>query len=149
MAKEKKSREFRSEEDRRKDLAKRLARMVRLGHRKAPGVREMFNKLGLKPRDIQDLDDLSLLPVLSRERLVALEKERPPFGGLAREDRPFQRVFTSPGPVYEPHLDEGSLWAAGYRAAGIGKGDVVLNAFSYHMVAAGLTFHEEIGRAHV
>jgi len=142
MVKEKKTREFRSEEDRREELAKRLARMARLGYRKAPGVREMFRERGLKPRDIQDREDLSLLPVLSRERLVALERERPPFGGLAREDRPFQRVFTSPGPVYEPHLDAGTLWASGYGAAGIGKGDVVLNAFSYHMVAAGLTFHE-------
>jgi len=135
-------REFRAEKDRKDDLDKRLSRMVRLGYRKAPRVREIFRDRKLKPGDIERREDLSRLPVLSREQVVAMEKERPPFGGFAREDRSFQRIFTSPGPVYEPHLDEGGLWAAGYRAAGIGKGDVVLNAFSYHMVAAGLTFHE-------
>lgn len=139
---EKDRRAFRRREDRREDLEKRLSRMVRLGYRHAPGIREMFRERNLKPGDIRGLEDLSKLPVLSREQVVAMEKERPPFGGFAREDRSFQRIFTSPGPVYEPHLDEGTLWGPGYRAAGIGKGDVVLNAFSYHMVAAGLTFHE-------
>ena len=57
-------------------------------------------------------------------------------------DAKIDRIFTSPGPVYEPHLSESDpLWARAYFAAGIRKGDIVLNAFSYHMVAAGLTFH--------
>ncbi|TFG37222.1 MAG: phenylacetate--CoA ligase family protein, partial [Syntrophobacterales bacterium] len=37
---------------------------------------------------------------------------------------------------------ENSLWGRGYHAAGFRRGDIVLNTFSYHMVAAGLTFHE-------
>jgi phenylacetate-CoA ligase len=57
------------------------------------------------------------------------------------------RIFTSPGPVYEPHLTEKDpIWGRGYYAAGFRKGDVVLNAFSYHMVAAGLTFHSGLRR---
>jgi phenylacetate-CoA ligase len=66
----------------------------------------------------------------------------PPYGGFENPDAQIDRIFTSPGPVYEPHLSESDpLWARAYFAAGIGKDDVVLNAFSYHMVAAGLTFH--------
>jgi phenylacetate-CoA ligase len=57
------------------------------------------------------------------------------------------RIFTSPGPVYEPHLTEKDpIWGRGYYAAGFRKGDIVLNAFSYHMVAAGLTFHSGLRR---
>jgi phenylacetate-CoA ligase len=44
--------------------------------------------------------------------------------------------------VYEPHLSENDyLWARAFHAAGIGSDDIALNAFSYHLVAAGLTFH--------
>src|SRR4030066_2589157 len=57
------------------------------------------------------------------------------------------RIFTSPGPVYEPHLTEKDpIWARGYFAAGFGPQDIVLNSFSYHMVAAGLTFHSGLRR---
>jgi phenylacetate-CoA ligase len=33
------------------------------------------------------------------------------------------------------------LWARAFFAAGISPKDIALNAFSYHLVAAGLTFH--------
>jgi phenylacetate-CoA ligase len=76
-----------------------------------------------------------------------MESEDLPFGGLHNVDAQIDRIFTSPGPVYEPHLHEQDyLWARAYFAAGIGNGDVVLNAFSYHMVAAGLTFHGGLRR---
>ena len=85
--------------------------------------------------------------MISREQLVKLEMEAPPFGGLSAKDVETDRIFTSPGPVYEPHLTEKDpIWARGYYAAGYRKGDVVLNAFSYHMVAAGLTFHSGLRR---
>ncbi|MEN6317324.1 MAG: AMP-binding protein [Syntrophaceae bacterium] len=92
--------------------------------------------------DLRTLDDFEQLPVISREKLIELEMSEPPYGGLNNKEVTIDRIFISPGPVYEPHLSENDiLWARAYYAAGIGKGDVVLNAFSYHMVAAGLTFH--------
>jgi phenylacetate-CoA ligase len=73
--------------------------------------------------------------------------ENPPYAGLCARDMVTDRIFTSPGPVYEPHLTEKDpIWGRGYYAAGFRKGDVVLNAFSYHMVAAGLTFHSGLRR---
>jgi phenylacetate-CoA ligase len=76
--------------------------------------------------------------------------EEPPFGGFDNKDINIDRIFTSPGPVYEPHLSEKDpIWARGYCAAGFRKGDVVLNSFSYHMVAAGLTFHSGLRRVGV
>ena len=73
---------------------------------------------------------------------MEIEAQEPPYGGLEDPNAAIERIFTSPGPVYEPHLgSDDPLWARAYKAAGFGRGDIVLNAFSYHMVAAGLTFH--------
>ena len=124
-----------------------LARMVRLGYRKSQRVKKIFDERGIDPAKIRSIKDLEKLPVISREELVKLEKEDPPYGGFCREDISVDRIFTSPGPVYEPHLsDKDPIWARGYYAAGFRKGDIVLNAFSYHMVAAGLTFHSGLRR---
>jgi phenylacetate-CoA ligase len=120
----------------------RLIDMVRRGYERAPRVKAEFDGLGLKPSDIRTVQDLVKLPVISREKIVEIEAEDPPFGGLCDPEARIERIFTSPGPVYEPHLgSHDPLWARAYNAAGFKAGDVVLNAFSYHMVAAGLTFH--------
>lgn len=116
--------------------------MVRAGYENASRVQQIFKSRSLTPSDVATLEDLERLPVISREQVAEYERQAPPFGGFARKDLTFERIFTSPGPIYEPHLTESSLWTAGYHAAGFTEGDVVLNTFSYHLVAAGLTFHE-------
>jgi phenylacetate-CoA ligase len=124
-----------------------LAKMVRLGYQKSSRVKKIFDEKNIKPSEIKSIKGLEKLPVISREELVKLEKEELPFGGFCAKDMKTDRIFTSPGPVYEPHLTEKDpIWARGYYAAGYRKGDVVLNAFSYHMVAAGLTFHSGLRR---
>jgi len=124
-----------------------LAKMVRLGYQKSSRVKKIFDERKIKPSEIKSIKDLEKLPVISREELVKLEKEEPPFGGFCAKDMKTDRIFTSPGPVYEPHLTEKDpIWGRGYYAAGFRKEDVVLNAFSYHMVAAGLTFHSGLRR---
>lgn len=124
-----------------------LAKMVRLGYKKSPRVKKIFDERNIDSLKIKSVNDLEKLPVISREQLVKIEQEEPPFGGFSPKDVMTDRIFTSPGPVYEPHLTEKDpIWARGYYAAGFRKGDVVLNAFSYHMVAAGLTFHSGLRR---
>ena len=133
------------ERDHRKTL--RMLEMLRAGHQKSSRMRTIFDNLRLHYDDIKTLADFQLLPVISREKLIELETMEPPFAGLSNNDQEIDRIFISPGPVYEPHLSENDhLWARAYYAAGIGRGDVVLNAFSYHMVAAGLTFHAGLRR---
>lgn len=120
----------------------KISEMINLGYKKSRRIKEIFNSLKLDHSEIKTVSDFSKLPVISREKLIEMESAEPPFGGLHNADVEIDRIFTSPGPVYEPHLSENDpLWARAYFAAGIRKGDVVLNAFSYHMVAAGLTFH--------
>jgi len=124
-----------------------LVKMVRPGYQKSSRVKRIFDERNIKPLEIKSIKDLEKLPVISREELVKLEKEEPPFGGFENKDIKIDRIFTSPGPVYEPHLSEKDpIWARGYYAAGFRKEDIVLNAFSYHMVAAGLTFHSGLRR---
>jgi phenylacetate-CoA ligase len=124
-----------------------LAKMVRRGYQKSPTVKKIFDERNLQPSEIKSVKDLEKLPVISREQLVKLEIENPPYAGLCAKDMETDRIFTSPGPVYEPHLTEKDpIWGRGYYAAGFRKGDIVLNAFSYHMVAAGLTFHSGLRR---
>jgi len=128
------------ERERRKTL--QMLEMVRAGYQKSGRIRRILDDQGLHYEDIKTLADFQQLPVISRGKLIELEMTDPPFAGLNNGDQEIDRIFISPGPVYEPHLSENDrLWARAYYAAGIRKGDIVLNAFSYHMVAAGLTFH--------
>lgn len=80
------------------------------------------------------------LPVLRKSDLFARQKEKPPFGGfLAGTLEGVQRVFMSPGPIWEPQAEGDDPWngARALFAAGFRKGDVVVNAFSYHLTPGG------------
>jgi phenylacetate-CoA ligase len=119
-----------------------LSKMLKLGYKKSATIKKVFDKHKINPRLIKSREDLEVLPVTSREKLVEMEMQKPPYAGLENPDIKIDRIFTSPGPVYEPHLSENDyLWARAFFAAGIGSDDIALNAFSYHLVAAGLTFH--------
>lgn len=139
--------ETRSREQRRADQAGELAAMMRLAVKKSPLLRKQIESTGISPTKRNAFELLKKLPVISRERIVQMEMADPPYAGLGNPDAGVDRIFTSPGPVYEPHLSESDpIWARAYRAAGFGPGDVVINAFSYHLVAAGLTFHSGLRR---
>lgn len=129
--------------ERRQEYNRRLSEMIRLGYEQSKRVRAVLDERNLRPSDITTVSDLEKLPVISREKLIEWELKEPPYGGFSDAEVKADRIFTSPGPVYEPHLTEKErLWARGYHAAGFNENDIVLNTFSYHMVAAGLTFHE-------
>jgi phenylacetate-CoA ligase len=81
--------------------------------------------------------------VLRKSDLPALHKATPPFGGFV--DKPpgaFARLYTSPGPIFEPEATHADPWrgARALFAAGFRDGDVVLNTFSYHLTPGGFIF---------
>lgn len=89
---------------------------------------------------VTDRDSLAALPVLRKSDLLHRQKANPPFGGfLAGELSGAARVFMSPGPIWEPQAPGLDPWngARSLHAAGFRKGDVVLNAFSYHLTPGG------------
>ncbi len=139
--------ETRSIARRKRDQNTKLARMIRRAYEKSKGYRKMLDDHGIDPSKIRSVKDLERLPVISRPKLIEMEMGDPPYGGFENPTAAVDRVFISPGPVYEPHLPEDDpLWARAYWAAGFRPGDIVLNAFSYHLVAAGLTFHGGLRR---
>ena len=87
---------------------------------------------------------LARLPVTRKSDLFERQKTSrakttgvEPFGGFATQLRGpnMPRIFSSPGPVYEPDGATRDYWRAarGLYAAGFRSGDLVHNAFSYHM----------------
>ncbi len=86
------------------------------------------------------LADLAALPVMRKSALVAGQQAQPPFGGVAVSN--VAQIFQSPGPIYEPGGLGYDWWRIGrfLHATGIGKGDIVQNCFSYHLVPAGMMF---------
>ncbi len=95
---------------------------------------------GLDPDAATDRAALARLPVLRKSDLPALHKAEPPFGGFVPGGPgSFARLFTSPGPIFEPQSPGDDPWGGvrALRAAGFQGGDIVLNTFSYHLVPAG------------
>jgi phenylacetate-CoA ligase len=112
-------------------------------YQNAPAFARIMDAAGLHPDDIQNVDDLAKIPVLSKDRFQELQQEAPPFGGfLAVPLRELQRIYLSPGPIYDPHgLDDADVRQAGVEAlheAGFTPDDIAINTFLYHMVPAGL-----------
>src|SRR6201747_599710 len=86
---------------------------------------------------------LARLPILRKSELPALHKAAPPFGGLVPGPlSSFGRLFTSPGPIFEPEPTCADPWrgARALYAAGFRAGDTVLNTFSYHLTPGGFIF---------
>jgi phenylacetate-CoA ligase len=89
---------------------------------------------------LQSRADLARLPILRKSDLPAMQAKAPPFGGLAASaPGDLRRLLVSPGPIYEPEGQGADWWraAAALAAAGVGRGDIVLNCFSYHLTAGG------------
>ena len=84
--------------------------------------------------------DLAAIPVLRKDALKQLQAENRPFAELVPADLSgVAHLFTSPGPVFEPEGTGHDWWgtARAMHAAGIRKGDVVLNTFAYHLTPGG------------
>lgn len=95
---------------------------------------------GVVPAAITDRQALSRLPILRKSDMPALQKQALPFGGFVSAPLgSFGRLFTSPGPIFEPEGTQPDPWGAarGLHAAGFRAGDVVLNTFGYHLTPGG------------
>lgn len=129
--------ETRDPEQREGDLAARLPALVAAALR-APGWRRHLGDID--PRAIDSRAALARLPVLRKGDLIGLQEQTPPFAELVPEaPGSFGRLFTSPGPIYEPEGRHDDAWrsARGLFAAGFRRGDIVLNTFSYHLTPGG------------
>ena len=93
---------------------------------------------GVNAHAVNSRSGLAKLPVLRKSDIAALQKETPPFGGLAvTASSKVRRLLMSPGPIFEPE-GHGTDWYGAARAlfaAGFRPGDIVHNSFAYHLTA--------------
>ncbi len=120
-----------------------LRRFVAHAYRNAPAVKQMFDRVGVKPALIKSVGDLKRVPILHKDTLVQMQKDHPPFGGFVTKaaQKNLRHIFQSPGPLYEPDAGEEertNVSAAVFKEVGFKKGDIVLNTLSYHLVPAGM-----------
>ena len=104
----------------------------------APGWAKQL--AGVDAKSVASRAALAKLPVLRKSDIVALQKDNPPFGGLAvTAPGKARRLLMSPGPIFEPE-GEGKDWWGSARAlyaAGFREGDIVHNSFAYHLTPGG------------
>ncbi len=137
--------ELMTPEAREKFQNQKLRQTVTRAYRHAPLVRESFDKAGIRPAQIRTVKDLEIIPVIRKADLIDLQRKNPPFGGLlAVPQEDIERVFISPGPIYEYQSAPIKWFATSFWAAGFRRGYVVVNTFTSHMSPAGILFHEAL-----
>lgn len=132
--------ETREQAAREADLFSRLPGVLRCAMT-APAYADRLK--GVDPAAVTSRAALAGLPVLRKSELPALHKASTPFGGLvAAAPGSFARLFTSPGPIFEPEGRQADPWrgARALFAAGFRPDDIVLNTFSYHLTPGGFIF---------
>jgi phenylacetate-CoA ligase len=130
--------ETRSADERKSALATRLPQQI--AHAKANATYFAESLKQIDAASISSIAALAALPVVRKSDLIELQKQQRPFGGLAASHwGKLGRVFSSPGPIYEPEGRVADYWrtARALYAAGFRAGDLVHNSFSYHMTPGG------------
>ena len=99
---------------------------------------------GFDPATITSRAALATLPVTRKSELLERQQAQRAtdvFGGFSTIGfgAAMPRVFSSPGPMYEPEGTRRDYWrmARALYAAGFRPGELVHNSFSYHFVPAG------------
>jgi phenylacetate-CoA ligase len=123
---------------RERDLLARLPGQIAYAKTNAPGFARILKDVD--PRGIDSRRALAALPVTRKTDLKALQAEIRPLGGLnATPVEKLAKLFSSPGPIYEPEGYGTDWWRTGraLHAAGFRPGDIVANTFAYHFTPAG------------
>jgi phenylacetate-CoA ligase len=129
--------ETRSPEAREGALLGRLPELITRA-RQAPGWAKQL--AGVDARTVTSRAALATLPVLRKSDLKDRQRLDPPFGGLTlAAPGSLRRLLMSPGPIFEPQGQGADFWGAARAlfAAGFRSGDIVHNAFAYHLTPGG------------
>jgi phenylacetate-CoA ligase len=119
-------------------LMSALPQIIAAAKQHAPAYRHRLAQV--RPEDITDRRALADLPLTRKSDLIELQRQTPPFGGLAAvPPASVARIFASPGPIYELEARRPDYFrmARALYAAGMRSGDLVHNTFSYHLTPAG------------
>ncbi len=130
--------ESRSPDERETALMSALPQQIANAQRNTSAFAKLFD--GVDASTITSRPALSKLPVTRKSDLLDMQKAsraHDVFGGFSALLRgsKMPRLFSSPGPIYEPEGTAKDYWRAGRAmyAAGFRAGDLAHNSFSYHM----------------
>lgn len=115
---------------------------------KATGFTRRLAEAGVTTDDLNTPEDIRKFPMLRKSDMTAIQGADPPFGGLITvPPGALRRIYSSPGPIYDPDGRQDSYyrWERALAACGFSQGDIVLNCFSYHLTPAGAMFEEGAG----
>ncbi|RKX78861.1 MAG: phenylacetate--CoA ligase [Spirochaetes bacterium] len=130
----------------RKRQAESLVRQVRNVYAHVPFYKKKMDNAGVKPEDIQSLEDIAKLPFTTKHEL----RDTYPYGLLAVPESHIVEVHTSSGTTGTPVVDaytrgDIEIWAEvmarTLAMAGAGSGDVIQNAYGYGLFTGGLGVH--------
>jgi len=124
----------------------RLKKTAERVYATVPFYKESFDKAGLKPSQINSLDDLKRIPFTNKEDL----RDNYPFKMFTLPLHEVVRIHASSGTTGKPTVvgytkrdieTWSELMARTLSCAGVQKGDVVHNAYGYGLFTGGLGFH--------
>ncbi len=124
----------------------RLQSVVRRAYERVRPYRLQMEAHGVKPEDIHSLDDIRRLPFTVKNDL----RDNYPFGLFASPMEEIVRLHASSGTTGKPIVvaytrEDVEVWteamARTLAACGIGRGDVVQNAYGYGLFTGGLGAH--------
>jgi phenylacetate-CoA ligase len=125
---------------------KRLKTTLERVYNTIPFYKKKFDQKGIKPSQIQSLEDLRLLPFTTKADL----RDTYPFGLFGTSMENVVRLHASSGTTGKPIVvgytkNDIALWAElmarSLSSANIHKGDIIHNAYGYGLFTGGLGFH--------
>jgi phenylacetate-CoA ligase len=129
-------------------IDQRIRQLIAHAYDHAPAIRNIMDQARVTPADIQSATDLPKIPITSKDELVKIHAQNPPFGGFLTVDpSTLPRIYISPGPIFDPQPQNPEAFETvltPFRYIGFIKGDRVLNTFLYHLTPAGLLVDEAL-----
>ncbi len=135
-----------SREDLRQLQSGRLKALVKRVYDRVPFYRDLFDKAGVKPEQVQGVDDLARLPVTRKYNL----RDEYPFGLFATPMKDVVRIHASSGTTGKPTTvgytrNDIAMWAQtcarALACAGTTEDDIVQVAYGYGLFTGGLGAH--------
>ncbi len=124
----------------------RLRNIVKYAYEKVSFYKDTFDKIGIRPEDIRNLDDIYKIPLTRKSNL----REYYPFRMFAVPLNEVVEIHASSGTTGNPTVvaytkNDIKLWsevmARTLACSGATKEDVVHNAYGYGLFTGGLGFH--------
>ncbi len=127
-------------------ILRRLKATVERVYANVPFYRKTFEKSGIKPNDIQSLEDLKRIPFTRKEDL----RDNYPFGMFCVPMNNVVRIHASSGTTGKPTVvgytardvrTWADLMARSLAAGGATRDDIIHNAYGYGLFTGGLGIH--------